>query len=146
MLGFDGPGPKRYFVGTVSGASNWGGAGIFVCQSAILVAVAAESGERALAWKRRGPRAATLRIRANFATLIAALRVKIAFNKRTTSRTSVYKQKNTWSQGWQRPLHITSCKQDKPVVAKMQTYVRVTDHEHRLGFQRFQPEMKAIFV
>ena len=33
-------------------------------------------------------------------------------------------------------------------VKKNQTisYVRVTDHEHRLGSQRFQPEMKALFV
>ena len=43
--------------------------------------------------------------------------------------------------------HFTSHRANKTSeLKKIQNYVRVTDHEHRLGFQRFQPEIKALFV
>ena len=41
-----------------------------------------------------------------------------------------------------RHIRQASLKKGKQTIS----YVRVTDHEHRLGFQIFEPEMKALFV
>ena len=46
---------------------------------------------------------------------------------------------------------MTSCNQTsewkkRKYIKQFVTLVRVTDHERRLSFQRFQPEMKALLL
>ena len=41
---------------------------------------------------------------------------------------------------------MTSCNQTSEWEKQFVTLVRVTDHERGLSFQRFQPEMKALFL